>query len=203
MSLPKPASHISWTDGAPAKVQEPTGGKKLLGWAFQERPPFEFMNWLFFRLDEWVKYFESVTDELSIQKQEYDAIVGVGGTHATFNDLMADPLIATKKNILVSTALTLTANQVINQNDMTFVFKPQAIITKGGGCTIGLDITGLRCKVIRGRFVSFNVAGDIAIRLAVASKNCLVSQCNFLDNLTEVSDLGTGNAQSGNISEVV
>lgn len=203
MALPKPASHINWTDGAPAKVQEPTAGKKLLGWAFKERPPFEFMNWLFFRLDEWAKYFESVTDELSVQKQEYDAIIGIGGTHADFNALMADVGVALLKNILVTTPLTLTSNQILNQNDMIFTFKPQAVITKAVGCTIGLQVTALRVKIKGGRFVGFNVAGDKAIQLTNTAKNCLVTQASFIDCVTEIDDLGTNNSLSANISEVV
>jgi len=201
MALPKPSSHLNWTDGAPAKVQEPTGGKKLLGWAFTERPPFEFMNWLFFRLDEWVKYFESVTDELSIQKQEYDAIIGTGGTHADFNAFQADANV-NLKNVLVTTPLTLAANQIITKNDIRLTFKPQAVVTKAVGCTIGLQLTGERVKVMGGRFVGFNVAGDKAIQLTAPSKNCLISQMNFLNCLTEIDDLGTNNSLNENITEV-
>jgi len=203
MALPKPTSHINWTDGAPAKVQEPTSGKKLLGWAFKERPPFEFMNWLFFRLDEWVKYFESVTDELAVQKQEYDVVIGTGGTHADFNAYEADPNVATKKNILVTTPLTLATNQVISQTGIRIAFKPQAIITKAVGCTIGLQFTGERVSVIGGRFVGFNVAGDKAIQFSAAAKNCLVTQASFVDCLTEIDDLGTNTTLSANISEVL
>lgn len=202
MALPKPASHINWTDGAPAKVQEPTGGKKLLGWAFKERPPFEFMNWLFFRLDEWVKYLESITDEVSLQKQEYDAIIGVGGTHADFNAYEADAGVALLKNVLVTTPLTLATNQVITQSGVKFTFKPQAIITKAVGCTIGLQFTGARVTILGGRFVGFNVAGDKAIQLTAPSKNNLVTECRFIDCLSEIDDLGSNNTLTANISEV-
>lgn len=202
MALPKPSSHINWTDGAPAKVQEPTVGKKLLGWAFKERPPFEFMNWLFFRLDEWTKYFESVTDELAVQKQEYDAIIGTGGTHADFNAYNADPLVANLKNVLVTTPLTLAANQVITQTGVKFTFKPQAVITKAVGCTIGLQFTGARVTVVGARFVGFNVVGDKAIQLTAPSKNCRVIESSFIDCLTEIDDLGSNNVLSSNISEV-
>jgi len=203
MALPKPSSHINWTDGAPVKVQEPTSGKKLLGWAFKERPPFEFMNWLFFRLDEWAKYFESVTDELSIQKQEYDAVIGTGGTHADFNAYEADVNVALLKNVLITTPLTLATNQVVNQSGVRFTFKPQAIITKAVGCTKGILFTGERVTVVGGRFVGFNVAGDIALELSAATKNCLVTQASFVDCLTEVNDLGSNNSLTSNISEVL
>lgn len=203
MSLPKPVSHINWTDGAPEKVQEPTSGKKLLGWAFKERPPFEFMNWLFYRLDEWVKYFESITDELALQKQEYDAIIGIGGTHADFNDYEADPNVANLKNILVTKPLTLASNQIITQNDIAITFKPQAVMTKAVGCTIGLQLTGLRCKIYGGRFVGWNGVGDKAIQLTAPTKNFLVTGVSFVDCTTEIDDLGTNNTLVGNISEVL
>ena len=63
MALPKPTTNIDWTDGAAAKQVEPSAAKKLLGLFALERPPFEFMNFLFFNTDEWIKYLESVTDE--------------------------------------------------------------------------------------------------------------------------------------------
>jgi len=54
----KPVNHLDWTDGDAAKVQEPTPGKKALGWVATEKPAFEFMNWLFYRTDEWLKYLD-------------------------------------------------------------------------------------------------------------------------------------------------
>lgn len=67
--LPKPTSKPDWTEGNPSFAtitQEPSAGKKLTGWNIDERPAREYMNWLFYILDQWVKYLESVTDEKKI-----------------------------------------------------------------------------------------------------------------------------------------
>lgn len=60
--MPKPSPQFTWTDGSPTKVVEPSGPKKILGWQALERPPFEYMNWLFYHISNWLLYFESVTD---------------------------------------------------------------------------------------------------------------------------------------------
>lgn len=61
----KPTSKIDWTKGnaAPASARtEPSPGKKTTGWTVNERPPFQFMNWLFYNINEWIDYLEDVTD---------------------------------------------------------------------------------------------------------------------------------------------
>lgn len=63
MAIPtKPASKPDWTDGDAAKIIEPSSGKKLLGWIKKERPPFQWVNWLFFNIDAWIDYFEAVSN---------------------------------------------------------------------------------------------------------------------------------------------
>ena len=64
----KPSSHTEWTIGNPnfgTVNVEPTTGKKVTGWTPGEAPPIQFMNWLFYNLDQWAKYLEAKTDEQS------------------------------------------------------------------------------------------------------------------------------------------
>lgn len=201
--MPKPSTKPDWTLTNPTARVEPTAPKKETGWAVEERPPAEFMNWLFYNLTEWVIYLEDVTDGLAGLDAAFDAVVGINGTHATINDLMADANIANIKRVLVTTAQTVTANQVINQNDMEFVFKPQAVLTKGGGSTIGIVVNAERVSIKGARIVSFNAAGNKGLELTANARNCLVTQCRFLDNDTDLDDLGANNSLSANISEVV
>ena len=61
----KPSSHNDWTVSNPSfglVTIEPTTGKKTTGWTPGEAPAIQFMNWLFFNTDQWIKYFESMTD---------------------------------------------------------------------------------------------------------------------------------------------
>lgn len=54
----KPTEKPNWvSDDGAAKIQEPTGSKKLTGFLKNERPPFNFLNWLFNILSHWRHYF--------------------------------------------------------------------------------------------------------------------------------------------------
>lgn len=203
--MAKPTSKINWTTGNPSfgtVTVEPSAGKKQTGWTASERPPFQVMNWLFFNILEWLNHFEATTDGLIALKGTYDAVVGVGGTHGSLALLMADPNIATIKNVLVTDPVTLTAPVVLNQNDMSFTFTPKAIIAKGVGANIALSITAERVRIMNGRFMNFSVAGDKPIQLQAASKYCMISQNYFANCIATVEDLGTTNGLFNNIEEV-
>ena len=67
MPLPKPTSQMDWGVGNPDpgnRIVEPSVAKKVQAWNDDERPPAPLMNWLYNNTDEWIKYFESITDEL-------------------------------------------------------------------------------------------------------------------------------------------
>lgn len=192
MAVKPVEGHIDWTDGAPSKVIDPGAAKKLAGWLASERPPHRIMNFLLYVVDKWNKYFEEVTDAFVAQGLSFDAVIAPTGTHADFNDLMADPGIANIKRVLVATPLTVTVNQVINQPDMQFVFKPQAVITKGAGATIGLTIDAARVTLLGGRIVGFSVGGERGLRITANGDNYHVSGTRFLNNDLHVEDLSDG-----------
>jgi len=55
---PKPTKKPSWVPSDnPLYIDEPSAGKKLLGWVAGEKPPFQWMNWLFNVINHWVDYF--------------------------------------------------------------------------------------------------------------------------------------------------
>ena len=203
--MAKPTSNIDWTVGNPSfgtVTVEPSSGKKITGWTASERPAHQVMNWLFFNIWEWIKYFEMATDGLVALQGTYDAVVGAGGTHSDLASLMADPAIATKKNILVISPQTLTAPVVLDQNDMNFTFTPKAFLARGPGANVGLSITAQRVRILNGRLINFSTAGDKAIELTSASKYCMISQCYFLSCDTIIDDTGTANGLFNNIEEV-
>lgn len=203
--MAKPTSKPEWTVGNPdfaTVTQEPSAAKKEAGWLPDERPPREFMNWLFNNIGDWIDYFEGEIDSFAGQSVIFDAFVGAGGTHADINALMADPGIATIKNVLIISTLALDNTQIINQDGMTFYFKAQAGLTKNGptGAVKGLQIDSNRVRIINGRFLSFNAGGDIAVQ--VNGNNCLIQGNMFNDNDTALDDQGANNALIGNIEEV-
>lgn len=200
--MAKPTEHLDWTDGAAEKVVEPTAGKRLLGWIAAERPAFEFMNWLFWKQDEWNKYFDTEIDGVKATATVFDAVVGVGGTHADLATLMADADIATIKNVVVVSPQTLTVPVTIDQDDMKFTFKPQAVIAGIPTIDNGLIITGERVKIIDGRFINFDKGGANAIELDASASYCMISSNHFLNCDTPIVDNGTLNNLNNNIEEV-
>lgn len=202
--MAKPSSRIDWTLANPDQATisvEPTAQKKTAGWLPDERPPREYLNWLFQNVDEWIKYFETLTDELKTQLSEYDAVIGFGGTHADINSLMADPNIANLKNVLISGNLLVETTQIINQPGMNFIFKPSISMT-AGAATIGLRIDAERVRILNARFVNFT---GKAIELTVNAKNCILTNCMFKNNTyPPVDDTlgGVNNIQSNNLEEV-
>lgn len=206
--MTKPSSKPDWTVGNPdfgIVTIEPTAQKKEDGWFPDERPPREFMNWLFFNITEWITYFEGVTDLFSTQGIIYEAFIGAGGTHVDINDWQSDPDIANKKNALVVSNLAVDAIQIIIVNGSKLDFKAETAITKNGptGADIGLQIDADRIRVNNGRFIGFNDVGvDKGIEILATRKNSIIHGCLFNDCDTEINDLGLNNELSANLTEV-
>lgn len=199
----RPTSTPAWTQGNPSQQLEPTVSEKFGGYVANQRPPAKKWNWLLGNVSDWIDWLDYATQALlATVLGSYDAVVGTAGTHATINDLMTDPNIATKYRVLVLTAQTLAATQIINKNDIEFVFKPSAVYSKGAGGSPGISITAQRVRIRGGRFASWNTAGDKAIQLEAASRNCLIDSPMFYDCDTAVNDLGTNNTISNPIEEV-
>lgn len=204
--MAKPTSKPEWTVGNPdfaTVTQEPSAAKKEAGWLPDERPPREFMNWLFNNMGDWIDYFEEQIDGFSGQSVIYDAFVGAGGTHADINALMADADIATIKNVLIISTLAIDNTQVINQAGMNFTFKANAGITKNGptGADIGLQIDADRVRILNGRFIGFNDVG-VDKAMQINANNCLIFGNMFNDNDTAIENLGNNNELTSNIEEV-
>lgn len=206
--MAKPASKPEWTVDNPnfgTVTVEPTAQKKQDGWLPDERPPRQFMNWLFFIINEWIDYFEQVTDGLIALQSTFDAVVGTGGTHADINEVMADGNIANIKRILVISPLVVLVKQVIDQPDIHIEFKPQATFTDGADLATGLELTAAakRCNILYGRFSGFdNGGGDEAIKLLAGANNCHIMGNRFFNNSNNISDLADGTVMTGNIVEV-
>lgn len=206
--MAKPVTKPDWTEGNPnfgTVTIEPTAQKKQDGWFIDERPPREFMNWLFWNITQWVDYFEEITDTLTALQGTYDAVIGTGGTHADFNEVMADGNIANIKRILVVSPLVVLVKQTINQPDIHIEFKPQATFTDGADLPTGLELTAAakRCTILYGRFSGFdNGGGDEAIKLLAGADNCHLMSNRFFSNSNDISDSAANTTLTANILEV-
>lgn len=181
---------------------EPTTPQKTTGFVPNFRPPAEWHNFLFGDMYSWILWLDYITQTFLIPNKEFDWSVGTGGTHADINALMADSNVVPGNKILVTTPQTLTATQVISKNDLTFVFKPSAVYSKGIGGSPGISITANRVTIRDGRFTAFSTGGDIAISLSGASKNCLIEGIRFASCDTAVADAGANNTLANIIEEV-
>lgn len=196
----KPSSQIDWTTSNPAVRSEPTSGEKNTGWAIDQRPPREYMNWLFYNLDQWVKYFEDVTDAYIGFQAIYDAFVGTGGlaTHATINAAMAD--VAAGARILVLDSATIDTEQRSTRNDVLVEFQPGVTYTKGLS-TSCIKILADRVKIRGGRFSGFSGGGNKAIIIDATSDYCQIRDCYFQNCATEIDDGASTTSISGTITE--
>lgn len=193
MPLPKPGSHLGWTDGDAAKVVEPSSAKKLLGWVALERPPFEYVNWLFFRADEWIKYFESVTDEIVGAGQIIVDAAG-GGSFTDLQSAHDSADVGPGSKIVVTSDLTIDSTVQISKNDLEIEFRSGNKLIKGGGAPAtnfrGLEIVSScdRLTLRNAWFEGFTGAGDNALWLdasalyAVFFRLIFDANNNFEDN---------------------
>jgi len=201
MALPKPSSHLDWTDGAPAKQVEPSAAKKLLGWVALERPPFEFMNFLFFRQDEWNKYLESVTDETANNDQ---VLVDAGGS-GQFTTLQAahdDASVVAGSKILVISDLSVDATVTITKADIEIEFRNGRRLLKGGGAP-ATNFTGMQIGATADRVrlkhcgfgragSQFSGAGDLALEVVAGAEDVNLTNPIFgPGNTADLTDNGT------------
>lgn len=201
MALPKPSTNMDWTDGDAAKQVEPSAGKKLLGWVALERPPFEYMNFLFYNTDLWVKYLESITDETANNRQ---VIVNASGD-GQFTDLQSahdDAGTVAGTKLLVTSDLSIDTKISITKADIEIEFRNGKRLLKGGGAPatnftgieIGATADRVRMKHCGfGRAGSlFSGAGDVALDIIAGATDVFVDNPIFgPGNTTDLQDNGT------------
>lgn len=76
--MPKPAEKIHWATTAIPGVDivEPPDNKKDIGWLSQEKPPYQYFNWLFNLIGQWQEYTEEIGDNIV---QDIKAVIPIGG----------------------------------------------------------------------------------------------------------------------------
>lgn len=213
MPLPKPSSHLDWTDGAVSKVVEPSAGKKLLGWTALERPPFEYMNFLFFRQDEWNKYTESITDEI-IGAGQIIVDAGGGGQFTTLQAAHDDGNTGPGDHIVIVSDLEITATINISKSDLLIEMRPGTRIKRGGGApadnftAMDIQTTADRLKLMFLGFGSstasenFDETGDLCLNLAAGANNVFMFNNQFVANVTDEVNLN-GNTTVTSIGEQI
>lgn len=198
MPLPaKPTSKPDWTLSNAGVRVEPDSSYKNTGWFSNIRPPYQFMNWLFYICSAWINYFDSSIDIISSAGLAYDFSIGTGGTYPDINSAMADSAVVAGSRLLILNSLSLTTTQVVNKNNIAIDMVPGAVLTDGGAAT-GVEFSGTRCRIKGGKMSGFSVA---AIKIDVAANYARVGEMNFVSNTTDINDVSGTMTSWGIINE--
>ncbi|RYF09256.1 MAG: hypothetical protein EOO40_07225, partial [Deltaproteobacteria bacterium] len=54
----KPDSYLDWTDGAANHVAKPAPGVQAMGFGMGQPIPYQIINWLFWRADQWIQFLD-------------------------------------------------------------------------------------------------------------------------------------------------
>lgn len=79
MAPAKPTIIPYWTDGAANKVAQPTAAAQAQGFTAGQPPPFEYVNWLFYEIGQWVGYLNEATNATTMSTSLNDLMRLVGG----------------------------------------------------------------------------------------------------------------------------
>lgn len=198
--MAKPSQLPTWATDPGANITDPGTAKKAQGW-IAELPPHEFFNYWQNLVYQWVVHFDTEIDAVGAQQNNYDAIVGVGGTDATIQDALTR--VGSGAKILVKDSLALTATVDFDGlSDVFLEFKPGVIVSTVTSLAKAFQLLNSnRIQIVGGRFVGFNNPGDIVFEVQGTAKNSFFFGGYFFDNDTEIADSGV-NTQINVINEV-
>ena len=203
--MTKPSSHLDWAVGNPSpsvNIIEPSAAKKISAWAADERPPYEFFNWLFYRQDEWNKYFEQTTDAF---QSKYNVIVGSGtdATHATLQDAINDGALGSDIAVLVRDSQAVTATITLSKARWRIYFSPGVVFSKSGVATM-FDMSADSIEMHYGRFTGMTAGGDKVVNQTAAATYCNVIGARFgVGTDTEVDQTLVPAGKKGLVSQTL
>lgn len=206
--MAKPSSHLDWAVGNadPAtNIIEPSSAKKISAWTSDERPPYEFFNWLFYTQHLWNEYFEAQTDAYV---GLFDVVVNDTGTDAsaTHDDLQAavnDGALGTNLRVLVKENATINTKISLTKAGWRVYFAPGVVFTKGTA-NVGLSLENDNIEILNGRFVGFTGGSDKAIELTVNADYCKIVGARFAASTNiEVDDSAVGAGKKPVVAQTI
>ncbi len=195
MGLP---SFIGWIPDNTTGIDTPPGGKLAVGWLSAEKPPFQYMNWFFNLVSQWV-------DRLGPDAPTVVVGSGANCTHATLAAAVADAGVGTNINVVLTESYSVASTITLTKAGWHIKALPGVTYTKSG------TVTGISCQandiVIEGlRFASWSSGGDKAVSGTSAWTYGRVLFCNFSNCDTEVDDssapAGKKPVTLGNLTEI-
>jgi hypothetical protein len=157
MSIAKPTVVPSWasvlsndpTTGQPNRV-EPSSGKKITGFNFNEKPPRQDMNWLHWNQSQWINwlqtimanmdqpvfmspghsyiYYEHIANKLSLIRQAYDAV--------NYNTQLVNTILDTSNTYCLNPGFIILEKSFRRPNDfsklnLTYIAKSNLYLGSG------------------------------------------------------------------------
>ena len=199
MSFPtKPADRPHWTDPNVGNRVVPSDSYRNTGWFSNLRPPYQFMNWLFYNLGtEWLGYFEQTTDILKGLRGPYDFSIGTGGDYADLNAAMASSAVQPGARLVILNSIAFALTQQITKNNISIDMGPGVALTDGGAGS-GIQFSATRCRLRGGKMSGFSAA---AILIDAGSNYTMIGEILFASNAADVTDSNGKTSQYGVINE--
>lgn len=192
-------SYIGWIPNDTTGIATPPGGKLDVGWVSAEKPPFQYMNWFFNLVSQWINLVGPGSPEV---------VVGSGAecTHATLAAAVADSDVGINVRVLLTESASISSAIVLSKAGWKIEALPGVTYTKGGAATTCISIQADGVAISGLRFSAWSTAGDKAITGTSAWTYGRVLFCNFATCDTEIDDASAPANKKpitlGNISEV-
>lgn len=194
MTLP---SYIGWIPNNTTGISTPPGGKLAIGW-IQEKPPYQYFNWFFNLVSQWINLLGAGAPTV---------VVGSGAncTHATLAAAIADTGVGTNIKVLLTNSQSISATIHLTKAGWHIEALPGVTYTKSGVAT-GISCEADDIQIVGLRMVSWSTGGDKAISGTSAWTYGRILFCTFFNCDTEVDDasspVGKKPVTLGNITQI-
>jgi len=156
----KPTSYVDWANGSASYRTEPSSGKKGTGFVYQEYPPGDELNWLFYNVGLWTRWLGN-----SVFKDF--ATVG-SGTYDDYADINAAVAGGASKIILTSD-IEVTTQQTFSINDGIIIGNGYSILQTTGAAIHMLYVSGYNCRINDLTFYLTNTTGTVTSALTIVN----------------------------------
>ncbi len=191
-------TYIGWIPNNTTGIDVPPGGKLAVGWASAEKPPYQYFNWFFNLVSQWVNFVGPGAPTVLVGSAAYC-------THATLAAAVADAGLGTNLRVLLTESALISSTIHLSKAGWQIEALPGVTYTKSGIAT-GISCEANGVEISRLRLAGWSTGGDIAITGTAAWTYGRVLFCNFSNCDTEIDTsaavAGKGPVTLGNTSEV-
>lgn len=192
--MAKPSSYVEWAETLAADAVtgqnnrvDPGAPKKLTGWNFNEKPPRQDINWLFWLIGQWVDWFDSLLDQavLTTSDPTFNSVT------TTVNAIVGGNVVVTgyvdsatfQKTSADLTIKTLTSGDIYIIPFGKAVIKGDLEIQNSGGTKIFGFGTASGNLYIHGSDTTNECTGTKLAKICTDAKNHIGERALYKDGL--------------------